>query len=114
MIKRDRIKLIKEMLSTNSKDPFLNYAAALEYNKYGDKPKAIALLEDIADFDPKYLGTYYLLGKLYEETDQVEKAIKIYRIGRKIANEQNNNKTLGELNEALMLIDEEFDESWED
>ncbi len=114
MIKRDRIKLIEEMLSTNSKDPFLNYAAALEYNKYGDKPKAIGLLEDIVEFDASYLGTYYLLGKLYEETNQIQKAITIYRKGRKIANEQNNNKTLGELNEALMLIDEEFDESWED
>ena len=101
------------MLSTNSKDPFLNYAAALEYSKFGDK-KAISLLEDVADFDPKYLGTYYLLGQIYEEVDQLEKAISIYRRGRKIANEQNNNKTLGELNEALMLIDEEFDEAWED
>ncbi|MDE0772201.1 MAG: hypothetical protein OSB25_08380 [Salibacteraceae bacterium] len=114
MIKQDRIELIKEMLSTNSKDPFLNYAAALEYSKFGDKEKAISLLEDVADFDPKYLGTYYLLGQIYEEVDQLEKAISIYRRGRKIANEQNNNKTLGELNEALMLIDEEFDEAWED
>ena len=54
------------------------------------------------------------MGKLYEDTGEIDKAILIYRRGRKIANEQNNNKTLGELNEALMLIDEEFDESWED
>lgn len=99
------------MLGSNSKDPFLNYAAALEYNKFGDKDKAIALLEGIVKFDPAYLGTYYLLGKLYEETNKVDKAISIYRKGRKIAHEQNNQKTLGELSEALMLIDEDYDGS---
>lgn len=109
MIKRDRIKLIKEMLSSNSKDPFLNYAAALEYNKLGDKSKSIALLKGITKNNPEYLGAYYQLGKLLEEKDDQKGAIATYRSGCKVAVEQNNQKTLGELTEALMLIDDDFD-----
>ena len=111
MIKRDRIKLIKEMLSTNNTDPFLNYAAALEYNKIGDKEEAVNLLVGIVKNNPDYLGTYYQLGKLYDEQGQFEKAIDIFKKGRKIALKQNNHKTLGELTEALMLLDDEFDGS---
>ncbi|MBD78589.1 MAG: tetratricopeptide repeat protein [Crocinitomicaceae bacterium] len=113
MIKRDRIKLIKEMLSSNSTDPFLNYAAALEYNKIGDKEKSINLLLGIVNNNPEYLGAYYQLGKLYEEQNQSDKAIVIFKKGRKVALEQNNQKTLGELTEALMLVDDEFDGSFD-
>lgn len=111
MIKRDRIKLVEEMLSNNNNDPFLNYAAALEYNKIGDVTKAISLLEGIVKNSPDYLGTYFQLGKLFDFEGETEKAIEIFKKGRKIATKQNNQKTLGELTEALMLIDDEFDGS---
>jgi tetratricopeptide (TPR) repeat protein len=100
------------MLSSNSTDPFLNYAAALEYAKLGEKSTSIKLLEGIVKNNPEYLGAYYQLGKLLEEQDQMEKAIKIYRSGCKVALEQNNQKTLGELTEALMLVDDDFDGSF--
>ena len=111
MIKRDRIKLIEEMLATNNEDPFLNYAAALEYNKLGERKKAIKILEGIIKVTPDYLGGYYQLGKLFEEENKNKKAIAVYKKGRKIATVQQNQKTLGELNEALMLIDDDFDGS---
>jgi tetratricopeptide (TPR) repeat protein len=112
MIKRDRIKLIKEMLSTNSKDPFLNYAAALEYSKIGENRTSIKLLQGIVKNSPDYLGAYYQLGKLLEGESLLEDAISIYKKGRKVALEQNNQKTLGELTEALMLVDDDFDGSF--
>ncbi|MGB0404187.1 MAG: tetratricopeptide repeat protein, partial [Salibacteraceae bacterium] len=101
-----------EMLSTNSSDPFLNYAAALEYNKLGNTKKAIELLVGVVAKNPEYLGSYYQLGKHYESEGDFEKAIKIYRKGRIVANKQKNQKTLGELSEALMLIDDDFDGSF--
>lgn len=111
MIKRDRIKLIEEMLSTNSDDPFLNYAAALEYSKLGEQKKALKILESIVKKSPEYLGAYYQLGKKYEEEGEMAKAIEVYRKGSKVAEAQKNQKTLGELSEALMLIDDDFDGS---
>lgn len=113
MIKRDRIKLINEMLSSNESDPFLNYAAALEYNKIGNKEKAISLMVGIVNSSPEYLGTYYQLGKLYEEQNELRKAIDIFKKGRRVARTQKNQKTLGELSEALMLIDDDFDGSFD-
>ena len=113
MVKRDRIKLIEEMLSNNKSDPFLNYAAALEYNKIGDKKKAIKLLDGIVEKSPDYLGAYYQLGKLYDEQNELDKAIDIFKKGRKIALKQKNQKTLGELSEALMLVDDDFDGSFD-
>lgn len=112
MIKRDRIKLIEEMLSTNSSDPFLNYAASLEYSKLGNSKKAIELLTGIVNLNPEYLGAYYQLGKHFEAEGDFDKAIDVYRKGRIVANKQKNQKTLGELNEALMLIDDDFDGSF--
>ena len=43
----NRLELIEEMLHKNPKDSFLNYAAALEYNKRGEDNKAVELLERI-------------------------------------------------------------------
>ena len=113
MIKRDRIELIKEMLSNNESDPFLNYAAALEYNKIGDIDKAISLMADLVKVSPHYLGAYYQLGRFYEAQNEIEKAIAIFKQGRKIAQKQKNQKTLGELSEALMLLDDDFDGSFD-
>ena len=58
----DRLKLIKEMLETNPEDSFLKYAAALEYEKEGDRKSAIAIIEDLLSKDANYLGGYYKLG----------------------------------------------------
>jgi tetratricopeptide (TPR) repeat protein len=106
-MKTQRLELIKNMLENNPNDNFLNYAAALEFRKNGDLLKAIEIIENIIQKDQSYIAAYYQLGKLYEETNQNEKAIDIYKKGKKIAFEKNDQKTLGELTEALMIIDEE-------
>lgn len=102
-----RLEMIEEMLRKNPKDNFLNYAAALEYQKKGDKGKAIGLIEQIIERDKNYLGAYYQLGQMYEELGRIDEAIQLYRDGKVIAKKQNDMKTIGELTEALMLLDEE-------
>jgi tetratricopeptide (TPR) repeat protein len=102
-----RIDEIKKMLKTDKQDSFLTYALALEYEKIGNKKEAILIIETLIKTDPAYLGAYYKLGALYEEQNKFDKAIQIYNIGIKLANEKNDNKTKGELEEALWLIDEE-------
>lgn len=92
------------MLETNPDDSFLIYAAALEYHKAGDEHRAVQVIEDLISKDPKYLGAYYKLGKIYEDLNQEEKAISTYKKGRKIATELNDAKTNGEMTEALMLL----------
>lgn len=102
-----RINDIKKMLKTDKHDSFLTYALALEYDKLGDSKEAIRIIEELIQTDPEYLGAYYKLGQLYEQQNKLDKAIQIYRTGIKLANEKNDNKTKGELEEALWLIEDE-------
>lgn len=95
-----------EMLKTEPEDSFLNYALALEYAKSNDLQKAIELIENVLTKDENYLGAYYQLGKYYELINVPEKAIATYTKGVTIAKKQNNRKAQGELNEALMMLEE--------
>lgn len=101
-----RLQYIQEMLTKEPNDSFLCYALALEYAKLNELPKAIELLESLIARDADYLGAYYQLGKYYEQTEANQKAIVIYTKGIALAKTQNNRKTLGELNEALMMLEE--------
>jgi tetratricopeptide (TPR) repeat protein len=102
---QDRLKMIENMLSTNPKDSFLHYCAALEHEKNGDQVAAIKILRSIVKNDPDYLASYYQLGKLLEERGKTEEAIDAYKAGRSVARKRNDSKTMGELSEALMLLD---------
>lgn len=102
---QDRLKMIEHMLETNPKDSFLHYCAALEHQKSGDHTSAIKILKAIVKNDPDYLASYYQLGKLLEERGKSEDAIEAYKAGRSVARKKNDTKTLGELSEALMLLD---------
>lgn len=102
-----RAAQLLEMLNDEPHDPFLNYALALEYAKEEDLVKATEIIETLLQRDKTYLGAYYQLGKLYELQNLAEKAIAVYREGIGIAKAQNNKKTMGELNEALLMLEDE-------
>ena len=101
-----RLTQILEMLKDEPNDSFLNYALALEYEKVNDIQKAIEIMEALLTKDENYLGAYYQLGKYYEETEQRQRAINTYKKGIAISQKQNNKKALGELNEALWMLEE--------
>ncbi|MEQ8908889.1 MAG: tetratricopeptide repeat protein [Vicingaceae bacterium] len=102
-----RVDEIKKMLKTDPKDSFLTYALALEYEKAKAPKEAIKIIESLIQDDPDYLGAYYKLGQLYEGQDKLAKARKIYATGIGLADEKQDNKAKGELEEALWLIEEE-------
>lgn len=102
---QDRLKMIETMLETNPKDSFLHYAAALEHQAKGDSQQAIKILRGIIKNDPEYLASYYQLGKLLEDKNKIKDAIDVYKSGKDVARKQSDMKTLGELSEALMLLD---------
>ena len=104
-----RLELIENMLRKSPKDSFLNYAAALEHKKHGNNERALELMELLVRHDPDYLGVYYQLGKFYEELNEIKKAMQTYTAGKEVARKQNDQKTIGELTEALMFLDEDAD-----
>lgn len=101
-----RLQHILQMLKDDPNDSFLNYALAIEYANAGDVAKAIQLIETLLQKDSDYLGAYYQLGKYYEQTNQINKALKTYKKGAVIAQQQKNRKTLGELNQAIFHIED--------
>ena len=102
----NRLEMITEMLVKNPDDTFLNYAAALENKKRNKPKKAIAIFKKIVNQDPDYLATYYQLGKLLEEVGKTEEAVEVYKSGRILAQKTKDVKAMGELSEALMILDE--------
>lgn len=102
-----RVEEIKKMLKTDPEDSFLTYALALEHEKSGNLSTAIKIIENLIKTNPDYLGAYYKLGQLYETIDKSGKAIEVYTKGIELANEKEDNKTKGELEEALWLIEDE-------
>jgi tetratricopeptide (TPR) repeat protein len=101
-----RLEQILEMLKENPSDSFLNYALGLEFARLGNIDTAIDALQGVISRDEDYLGAYYQLGKFFEQSLQNEKAIETYKRGIEIAKRQNNRKTLAELNEALLMLED--------
>lgn len=101
-----RLEQLLVMLNEDPKDSFLRYAVAVEYASAGSTGDAIALIDSLINDQPDYLGAYYKLGQLYEQTGDYEKALDIYRRGATLAEKQGNRKTLSELNEAIALLED--------
>lgn len=101
-----RLEQLQEMLKAEPNDSFLNYALALEFAKANDVAKAIQLIENLLSKDENYLGAYYQLGKYYEQIQDIPKAIATYTKGVEVAKKIKNNKALGELNEALWMLED--------
>lgn len=102
-----RIKKLAQLVRRNPGDSFPKFVLALELLKNNQVQKALALFESVYDQDPEYLGVYYHLGKLYQSIDRHRDAEKCFREGIAVAKNQNEQRTLSELTEALELLNEE-------
>ncbi len=97
----ERIKLLESYLSESPQDPFLHFALAKEWEGIGELKKALEKYEYLQKTYPEYVGTYYHLGKLYEQFDRNPDAIKCYEVGIKVAREAQDSHSAGELRGAL-------------
>lgn len=96
----DRIEKLKEFLSVNPADSFVQHALALEYIKKGNGEEARKLFENILHADENYIGSYYHLAKLLEKMEAREEAIKWYEKGMQKAKEAGDNHSYNELQAA--------------
>jgi len=96
----ERIEKLKEFLTQNPGDSFLQHALALEYIKISDDASARQLFEEILTRDPGYIGSYYHLAKLLERIDDTPAAILCYEKGMAAAKEANDLHAFGELRSA--------------
>lgn len=96
----DRIQKLLDFLKVSPNDNFLKHALALEYIKLNDIVKAKALFEDILTKSPDYVGSYYHLAKLLEQTGEKENAISWYEKGMVAAKKAGDNHAYNELQSA--------------
>ena len=101
-----RLEQLLVMLHEEPQDAFLRYAVAVEYAAAGNHEEAITRIESLISDQPDYLGAYYKLGQLHEQVSANEKALDVYRRGAAVAKKLGNNKTLGEINTAIMLLED--------
>lgn len=101
----DTIRKLATYVKKNPDDSFSKFALALEFQKQGDYKRSRMFFEDILEKDPEYVGVYYHLGKLYEMTDQLSDAKKMFEQGITIAGSQQEERTKSELKEALAQLE---------
>ncbi|MES2566401.1 MAG: tetratricopeptide repeat protein [Bacteroidota bacterium] len=101
-----RKELIFDMLEKEPNDVFLNYALAMEHLSTGDYTDAEMQLKKVLNIKVDYLPCYYQLGQVNEKLNNVESAITFYKQGVELAQKQGNKKALGELNEALWMLED--------
>ncbi|MBA4053210.1 MAG: enzyme of heme biosynthesis [Marivirga sp.] len=92
----NRIEQLQQFVKEDPNDPFNQYALGLEYIKT-DKVKASKIFSLLIHEHAGYLPTYYHLGKLYQELEEIEKALQVFELGIDQAKKQNDQKTLREL-----------------
>jgi len=96
----DRIAKLKEFLEQHPKDNFLRHALALEYLKINEHLKAKELFLAILTDSPDYIGSYYHLAKLLEQTGETNTAIEWYEKGMAAAKAAKDQHAYNELQGA--------------
>lgn len=102
---QDRLAQLKQFYEDDPEDPFTRFALAREHLKAGHTEQALSFFEELVETDPKYVGTYYHLGKLYEDLDRLDDALSTYERGIDVAREQGARKALSELKDAKLMAE---------
>lgn len=98
----DRLAQLQKFYEEDPEDPFTRFALAQEHLKHNNTEKALSFFEGLVETNPDYVGTYYHLGKLYERLGRTDDALSTYEQGIEVSREQNEQKSLSELQDAKL------------
>ena len=102
----DRLQQLLAFLEENPNDSFITFAIAKEYEGLENLDKALSFYQRLRDQDPAYIGTYYHLGKLFEQLGHLEKALDTYTSGMQVAQNQGDQHAYSELAGAKLNIED--------
>ena len=105
----DRISRLKAFIDTYPADMFCRHALAMELLKLGQYDDALEAMNSLLAVNENHSGTYYHLGKLYEQLGDHENALKVYEKGIIIAGKVNAENDCRELKGALSQLKDELD-----
>jgi tetratricopeptide (TPR) repeat protein len=106
MEKLPRKEMIYDMLVKEPNDVFLNYALAMEHLSSEEFIEADTQFKKVLTIKANYLPCFYQLGQVNEKLGNNDVALSYYKQGVDLAKSQNNNKALGELNEAIWMLED--------
>lgn len=93
------------MLEKEPNDVFLNYALAVEFVGEKKYTEAEQQFLKTVKLNNEYLPCYYQLGQVAEKIKTEKEALEYYKLGLALAQKQNNQKAVNELNEAIWMLD---------
>jgi tetratricopeptide (TPR) repeat protein len=99
-----RLQQLLHFYEEDPDDSFTRFALAQEYLKQGQPEQALAFYEQLVADRPGYTGTYYHLGKLYEQMGRTEDAVATYQRGIQAAGQQKDFHARAELQDALLKV----------
>ena len=99
-----RLEQLISILNKGSKDPFIKYAIATEYLKDENISLALKFYEDLITNHADYVGTYYHLGKLYDNLGRKEDAKITFEQGITKAKDRKNLHALSELQQIYQSL----------
>jgi len=105
-MKNPRIDNLIGMLKEEPEDVFLNYALAVEFVGEGKYTEAEQQFLKTVKLNSEYLPCYYQLGQLNEKLKKEKEALEYYKTGLALAQKQNNQKAVNEINEAIFLLED--------
>ena len=103
----ERLAYLLQLLEAAPNDAFLLFAVAKEQEKQGHVAEALAYYEQLRATDAGYVGLYYHLGKLYEQTGQEASAVATYRAGMAVARQAGDTHALSELAAAKLNLSDD-------
>ncbi len=95
-----------EMLKKEPEDLFLNYALAVEFVGEGKYEEAEKQFLKTSQINSEYLPCYYQLGQVAEKIKKEKEALDYYKKGLALAQKQNNQKAVNEINEAIWMLED--------
>ena len=105
MRQNDRLQALRAFHEEDPDDAFVRFALAQEYRKQGNAEEALRFFENLISENPDYVGTWYHLGKLYEELGRKQDAARTWKQGVAMAGRQGDTHAQAELRDALMQIE---------
>lgn len=108
----NRLEQLLKFLEQEPNDPFLKYALATEYVRKNKLEQALFYYEELINKHASYLGTYYHLGKLYEQLGRKQEATQTYQTGMELAKQTRDMHAFSELQgvyQTLMGLNYEDD-----
>ena len=93
---------LKSLLDSDPKEPFLNYALAMEYLSEKDTESARTKLNWMKDTFPDYLPLYYQLASINIDLGHQREAELVIHAGIHLATEIKDLKTASELRNLLL------------